>query len=101
MATKLKEVDVVLVGFGLTGGIIAKELSGRDFFVWERVLLATGKVHQNCDVYRESCFAFEGEDLLRPSVLEHGDLVLSNIADDTIVSIDCGEQNVDQIGPEL
>src|SRR5262249_58539759 len=29
MATKLKEVDVVLVGFGLTGGIIAKELSGR------------------------------------------------------------------------
>src|SRR5438477_12690358 len=29
MATKLKEVDVVLVGFGLTGGIIARELSGR------------------------------------------------------------------------
>ena len=29
MATKLKEVDVVLVGFGLSGGIIAKELSGR------------------------------------------------------------------------
>jgi gluconate 2-dehydrogenase alpha chain len=29
MATKLKEVDVALVGFGLTGGIIAKELSGR------------------------------------------------------------------------
>jgi gluconate 2-dehydrogenase alpha chain len=29
MATKLKEVDIVLVGFGLTGGIIAKELSGR------------------------------------------------------------------------
>src|SRR5215831_1974232 len=28
MATKLKEVDIVLVGFGLTGGIIAKELSG-------------------------------------------------------------------------
>ena len=29
MATKLKEVDIVLVGFGLTGGILAKELSGR------------------------------------------------------------------------
>jgi gluconate 2-dehydrogenase alpha chain len=29
MATRLKEVDVVLVGFGLTGGIIARELSGR------------------------------------------------------------------------
>ena len=29
MATRLKEVDVVLVGFGLTGGILAKELSGR------------------------------------------------------------------------
>src|SRR5215208_4274040 len=28
MATQLKEVDLVLVGFGLTGGIIAKELSG-------------------------------------------------------------------------
>jgi gluconate 2-dehydrogenase alpha chain len=28
MATKLKEVDVVLVGFGLTGGILARELSG-------------------------------------------------------------------------
>jgi gluconate 2-dehydrogenase alpha chain len=28
MATRLKEVDLVLVGFGLTGGIIAKELSG-------------------------------------------------------------------------
>ena len=29
MATKLKEVDVVLVGFGLAGGIIARELSGK------------------------------------------------------------------------
>src|SRR5579864_9181930 len=29
MGTKLKEVDVVLVGFGLTGGILARELSGR------------------------------------------------------------------------
>src|SRR5690349_531843 len=27
MATKLKEVDVVLVGFGWSGGILAKELS--------------------------------------------------------------------------
>ena len=27
MATKLKEVDVVLVGMGWTGGILAKELS--------------------------------------------------------------------------
>jgi gluconate 2-dehydrogenase alpha chain len=27
MAKKLKEVDVVLVGFGWTGGILAKELS--------------------------------------------------------------------------
>ena len=27
MATKLKEVDVVIVGLGWTGGILAKELS--------------------------------------------------------------------------
>ncbi len=27
MATKLKEVDVVIVGMGWTGGIMAKELS--------------------------------------------------------------------------
>jgi len=29
MATELKEVDVVLVGFGLTGAILARELGGR------------------------------------------------------------------------
>ena len=29
MATKLREVDLVLVGFGLTGGILARELNGK------------------------------------------------------------------------
>ena len=30
MATKLKEVDVVIVGLGWTGGILAKELAEPD-----------------------------------------------------------------------
>ena len=43
MATRLKEVDVVIVGLGWTGGILAKELSeaGMSVVALERGVMRT------------------------------------------------------------
>src|SRR3954462_2850824 len=49
MATKLKEVDAVIVGLGWTGGILAKELSAAGLRV---VALERGKMFSTADAFQ-------------------------------------------------
>src|ERR1700747_1908378 len=48
MATKMKEVDVVIVGLGWTGGILAKELAAAGLKV---VALERGEMRTTADDY--------------------------------------------------
>src|SRR6202521_5141494 len=74
MATKMKEVDVVLVGLGWTGGILAKELSAAGLQV---VALERGGMRST-----ESDFAVPGiRDELR-YVIRHD--LMQNTAKDTL-----------------
>ena len=98
----LHQLNVVLKGQNRRGVFVrakyrTKKLSGGKLFLRKRVLLASGQVHQDCDVDRKRRFALESKNLLGPAVFENGDFVLTNIADDSIVSIYRSEQHVDQI----
>ena len=58
MATKLKEVDVVIVGLGWTGGILAKELTeaGLKVVALERGGMRThAKTITRCPISVTSC----------------------------------------------
>ena len=57
MTTKLKEVDVVIVGLGWTGGILAKELAeaGLKVVALERGAIAPARTIIRCPISATSC----------------------------------------------